>query len=163
MNSDRPPHFFRPAKSEDAQTIKDIARRVIVSDYTPFLGAGAVRDFIESGLADKEIDDGMEHCTLMVCDDRILGFAITDGPLLHLIMIDAACQNSGFGSKLLAYVEGLLFEAYETIRLQTFRENTQAVRFYLKHGWNVVEENVVPEMGKTMLSFEKTGHGKAVR
>lgn len=149
-------YSFRPAKPEDAQAVKEIARQVITSNYTPFLGAGAVRDFIESGQADREIDDGMTRCTLMICDGRITGFTITDGPLLHLIMVDTPYQNRGFGSKLLAHIEGALFGQYDTIRLQTFKENRPAVRFYLKNGWKIVEENAVPQIGKTMLSFEKT-------
>ncbi len=149
-------YSFRPAKSEDEQTIKDIARQVIMSNYTSFLGAEAVRNFIESGLSDKEINDGMEHCTLMICNNEIVGFSITNDSLLHLIMIDIACQNKEYGSKLLSYIEDVLFDKYETIHLQSFKENRQAVRFYLKNGWKIIEENPVPEIGKTMLLFEKS-------
>lgn len=146
---------LRPAEPEDAQTIKAIARRVIVSNYTPFLGLEAVRGFIDSGLSDQEIDDGMGSCTLMIRDGEIVGFAITKDSLLHLLMVDTACQNRGYGSKLLAHIESGLFGRHETIRLQTFRENAQAVRFYLKNGWRITQETPVLEMGKTMLSFEK--------
>ncbi len=152
-------YTFRPARAGDAQTVKEIARRVIERNYTPFLGAEAVRGFIDSGLSDQEIDDGLAHCTLMVCGERIVGFSITKGSLLHLIMVDTACQNRGYGSKLLAHIESSLFGQYETIHLQTFRENAQAVRFYLKNGWKITKETPVPEMGKTMLSFEKTRNG----
>ncbi len=152
-------YSFRPAKPEDAQTVREIARRVIESNYTPFLGAEAVRGFIDSGQADQEIDEGMAHCMLMVCGGAVMGFAITRDALLHLIMVDTACQNRGYGAKLLAYIEGELFEDYETIRLQTFKENAQAVGFYLKNGWRITQETPVPEMEKTMLSFEKTKNG----
>lgn len=70
-------YIFRPAKIEDAQTIKNIARRIITSSYTSFLGAEVIWDFIESGLSDKEIDDGMENCILMTRNDKIIGFSIT--------------------------------------------------------------------------------------
>ncbi len=150
---------LRPAEPEDAQTIKEIARRVIESNYTPFLGLEAVRGFIDSGLSDQEIDDGMGSCTLMIRDEGIVGFAITKDSLLHLIMVDTACQNRGYGAKLLAHIENILFGRYETICLQTFKENAQAVRFYLKNGWRITRETPVPEMGKTMLSFEKTRNG----
>ncbi len=151
-----PEYSFRSAKPDDVQAIKNVARQVITSNYTPFLGAEAVRGFIESGLSDKEIDDGMEQCTLMICNNEIVGFSITNDSLLHLIMIDTTCQNKGLGSRLLANIENSLFDKYDTIRLQTFKENTPAVRFYLKNGWKVVAENAVPEMGKMMLLFEKT-------
>ncbi len=136
-----------------------MARRVITSNYKPFLGVESVRNFIESGLSDKEIDDGMPHCTLMTCNERIIGFSITNDSLLHLIMIDTVFQDKGYGSNLLAYIENNLFDEYATIHLQSFKENTQAVRFYLKNNWKIMEEKVVPEIGKTILLFEKTKNG----
>ncbi len=155
LSSNQVKYSFRSAKSDDAQTVKNIARQVITSNYTSFLGTEVVRNFIESGLSDKEIDDGMKHCTLMICDEKIIGFSITNDSLLHLIMIDTACQNKGYGSKLLTYIENILFDKYAKIHLQTFKENTTAVRFYLKNNWRITEETAVPELGKTMLLFEK--------
>ncbi len=152
-------YSFRSATSDDAQAIKNMARQVIISNYTSFLGAEAVRNFIESGLSDREIDNGMKHCTLMICNEKIIGFSITNDSLLHLIMIDPSCQNKGCGSKLLAYIENILFDKYDTIHLQSFKENTQTVRFYLKNNWKIMEEKVVPEIGKTMLLFKKTRNG----
>jgi len=48
--------------TDDTHSLKDIAKRVIRLNYIPFLGADVVRDFIESGQADKEIDDGIHDC-----------------------------------------------------------------------------------------------------
>ncbi len=125
-------YSFRLAKPDDIQTIKNVARQVITSNYTSFLGEEAVQNFIGSGLSDKEIDNGMEHCTLMICNGGIIGFSIMNDSLLHLIMICTAFQNKGYGSKLLAYIEDVLFKEHKTIHLQSFKENIQAVRFYLK-------------------------------
>ncbi len=152
-------YSFRPATHDDAQTVKQVARRVITSNYTPFLGAEAVQSFIESGLADKEIDDGLARCTVMIADGGIVGFYITDGDLLHLIMVDTVRQNRGFGTMLLTHTESALFDKYDTIRLQTFKENAPAVGFYLKNGWQITAGTPVPEMDKTMLSFVKTKNG----
>ncbi len=146
---------FRAAQPEDVRKIKEIARQVITFNYTPFLGSEAVRDFITSGLSDKEIDDGLANCTLMIRNENIVGFSIVNNSLLHLIMISTPHQNKGFGSELLAHIESILFRQYETLRLQTFKENTPAVGFYLKNGWAIAEETIVPEIDKTMLSFEK--------
>ncbi len=159
VHPERMEYSFRPAGPDDVRTIREIAQRVIISNYTPFLGSGAVRAFIESGQSDREIDDGLENCTLMTGDGGVIGFAITDGPLLHLIMVDAACQNRGYGTELLAYVENMLFVKYPAIRLQTFEENRQAVRFYLRNGWKLAGKEALPEIGKTMLSFEKAKNG----
>ncbi len=150
-----PTTFFRRAEISDAPDIKTIAKRVIRANYTSFLGADAVAAFIESGMADKEIDDGLARCTIMTADGQIIGYAITDGALLHLIMIDVPFQSSGHGSRLLAYIENTLWDAYDRIYLQTFEENNQALGFYLKHGWHVASAESVPELGKTLLKLEK--------
>lgn len=146
---------FKPAYERDKQNIKDIARRVIFNNYTSFLGSNAVADFVMSGASDKEIDDGINNCVVMSNSGEIVSFAITFNDLLHLIMVDVPLQNLGYGSQLLAYVETKMFADYKCIHLQTFQENECAVKFYLKNGWKVIDKQTVPELGKTMLTFEK--------
>ncbi len=146
---------YRPATVDDAQSVKDIARRVIKTNYVSFLGADATTAFIESGMSDNEIDTGLDHCTLLIRDEQIIGFAITNAAVLHLIMMDPPFQNAGYGSKLLAHVENALFDRFDRIQLQTFQENALTVQFYLKHGWSICHQEEVPELNKTMLHFVK--------
>jgi GNAT superfamily N-acetyltransferase len=146
---------YRQATKDDAQYLKKIAKRVIKANYISFLGIDATTNFIESGMSDKEIDDGLDSCTLIICDGRTIGFAITNGAILHLIMIDVPFQNSGYGSRLLAYIEEKLFSNFDRIHLRTFQENTFTVEFYLKYGWKIFSQEIVPELNKTMLHFEK--------
>ncbi len=147
---------LRKATPQDAEAMKAIARRVIRHNYIPFLGAEAANAFIEGGLSDKEIDDGLGDCTTMLTGGDVVGFAITKDDLLHLIMVDVPFQGKGFGGLLLSHTEDGLFQKYGAIRLQTFQENADAVRFYLQKGWRVTGEEPVKEMGKTMLFFEKS-------
>lgn len=126
---------FCQASFEDSDVVKNIAKRVIYFNYTSFLGLDAVEEFISSGMSDKEIDDGLINCTVMILEDTIIGFTITKENLLHLIMIDVPYQNQGYGSELLAYIEAYLFSEYDEIHLQTFLKNKNALKFYLKNGW----------------------------
>jgi len=146
---------FRPATGSDVRAMKDIAKRVINANYAAFLGADSAAAFIDSGSPDREIDDGLASCTLMIHDERIIGFAVTDYDLLHLMMVDVPFQGSGYGSALLEHVEGTLFESFKRIRLQTFKNNTPAVNLYLKKGWMTYHEDFT-ESGLVMLSLQKT-------
>lgn len=107
-------------------------------------------------MADKEVEDGLDTCTVMFSNEEMIGFAITKEDLLHLVMIDTLYQNKGFGSKLLSQIENDLFRKYNLIRLQSFKENNNRVAFYQKNGWTTTDEVYVQDMGVTMLSFEKT-------
>lgn len=146
---------YRKATVQDLQTVKEIARRVILNNYKSFLGDMAVNQ-VESGMADKEVEDGLDTCTVMFSNEEMIGFAITKEDLLHLVMIDTLYQNKGFGSKLLSQIENDLFRKYNLIRLQSFKENNNRVAFYQKNGWTTTDEVYVQDMGVTMLSFEKT-------
>ncbi len=149
---------YKQATKEDAQSLKDIAKRVITTNYVSFLGKDTTTTFINSGMSDREIDDALDNCTTMLCDGKIVGFAITKHELLHLIMIDVPLQKRGYGSLLLAYIEEKQFLKFERICLQTFKENRAAVQFYLKNGWLISREERVTEINKTMLHFEKIRH-----
>lgn len=146
---------FRKIKPQEARWPKGIAQRVIRHNYTSFLGSEAVNAFIGNGMSDKEIDDGLDRCTVMLSDNVIIGFAITNTNLLHLIMVDVPFQGKGYGGKLLAHVENEMFGRHQSIRLQTFKENTSTLAFYQKYGWMITEEECVPELGKSMLHLQK--------
>ena len=135
--------------------IKAIAKRVIRLNYTPFLGTDAVQGFIESGQADKEIDDGIHNCTVLMGDAIPIGFAITKESLLHLIMIDTVFQRLGYGSKLLKHTEDMLFMRYDCIYLNSFKANTTASQFYFKNGWSLVQNDEKCETDDMMIKFEK--------
>jgi ribosomal protein S18 acetylase RimI-like enzyme len=147
--------LYRQATENDAQDLKDIAKRIINTNYVPFLGTDLTATFIESGMSDQEIDEGLTNCTLMMYNGQIIGFVITNKDILHLIMIDVPFQNAGHGSILLAYIEAELFLNYKCIYLQSFKDNELATQFYLKNGWILVSEEEVPELGKIMSQFEK--------
>lgn len=135
--------------------IKRIARNVICHNYTPFLGTDATASFIESGGSDQEIEEGINACLLLEEKGEITAFAMTRGNLLHLLMVDVPLQNAGHGEALLARIETEMFSRYERLCLQTFKENSAAIRFYVKHGWQIAGESIIPEMGVTMVQYEK--------
>lgn len=147
---------YRKADKKDAPTLKDIARRVVVTNYAPFLGEEMAKEFIASGASDAEIDDGLDNTIILEVGGQIVGFSLIKEDLLHLLMVDVPAQRHGYGQQLLQYAEGLLCQANSRIRLQTFKENTAAVTFYMKSGWRIVSEHWVPELGMVMLHMDKS-------
>ncbi len=125
---------IRSALPDDIPALKAIARNVIRHNYTSFLGTEATAAFIDSGMSDKEIEDGMESCAVLEEKGKVIAFAVTKENLLHLIMVDTPFQNAGYGRALLLHVENELFTRYSSICLQTFQENTAAAIFYLTTG-----------------------------
>lgn len=146
---------IRKAQVGDIPNLQAIAKRVILENYTPFLGQGNVAQYINSGQADTEIEDGIAHCYIMHRDEAVLGLAIVNDDILHLIMIDVPYQNKGYGAKLLAFIERQMFNHYPAIMLQTFEENSNTVRFYEKNGWRIKSAEYVDEMGMSMLHMGK--------
>lgn len=147
---------IRKANTSDIQALQEIARRVIINNYTSFLGYENVEYFIGSGQADKEILDGMEHCYIAGQGNTTIGFAVTNGSTLHLIMIDVPFQNKGHGAALLAFIEQKMFEDYPTIKLQTFEGNVNTVHFYEKKGWAIESVEYVEGMDMNMLHMQKS-------
>lgn len=147
---------LRKALPKDMSELKRIARNVIRHNYTPFLGIAAITSFIESGMSDNEVEGGIGNCLLLEKDDAIVAFSIVKENLLHLFMVDVPFQNAGHGEILLSHVEAEMFNQYERIRLQTFKENDGATRFYAKHGWQIAGQADIPETGITMVQYEKS-------
>lgn len=146
---------LRNATLRDANELKAIARRVIRVSYVPFIGAANAHAFIESGMADKEIDDNINECDIITAENICRGFTIIKANMLHLLMVDVPHQRKGYGTALLAHAEKKIFSKHTTAALQSFVENERAIRFYIKNGWKCAREEHVPEMNLRMAFFEK--------
>lgn len=151
--------MFRKAAPNDIPSLEALARSVIRHNYTPFLGEDAVESFIGGGASDAEIEKGFERCVIFAENGDIIGFAITDNDILHLIMIAVEHQNNGHGAKLLAHVEKQMFTDFDSIRLQSFSDNHATNEFYRKHGWALANEQPQDDSPIRVLHFEKRRRG----
>lgn len=147
--------MFRKATPNDIPSLKALARSVIRHNYTPFLGEDAVESFIGSGASDEEIEKGLERCVLLLESGDIVGFAITDDDILHLIMVAVEHQNKGYGAKLLAYIEEQMFTDFDSIMLQSFADNHATNEFYQKYGWTLANKQPKDDSPIRVLHFEK--------
>lgn len=151
---------IRKAEVADLPRVQEVARRTIDKCYRSFLGDQGVDWFINSGQADREQEQGLSHCDVLLDDGTIVGFSIYFTDLIHLMMVDVRHHRSGLGSRLLSHCEGQLFAGGNKIlRLETFDGNIQAINFYNKHGWTPVGEAEDEEHGFVRVFFEKRESG----
>lgn len=79
--------------------------------------------------------------------------------VIHAFVIDPKNQHKGFGKKLLVYCEQYARDnKYESIRLDSFKKNDMANRFYQKFGYaniGTVIFNQKPEGNREYYCYEK--------
>lgn len=133
----------------------EIALRTMRRCYPPFLGAGAVEEYIRTGSTERYLKDNVANCHVLLLEDAIVGMAVCRGHLLDLLMIDPDHHRKGCGRLLMTAVEERLFQACERIELESFESNDIANTFYRRTGWQEVERYVDPESGFRKIRFAK--------
>lgn len=79
-------------------------------------------------------------------DGALLGFiSIMKRQFIGALFVTRAAQGYGVGSALIEKAKTL----YPILLLEVYKENANAVGFYLKHGFNAVAEQPHPETGQT--------------
>jgi len=154
---------IRPAGENDRDALVALAICTIRTNYIPFLG----RDTIETWIADGEVTDHVDThlgtCRVAERDGDIIGFCVTKGPLIELLMVAPAHQRRGIGRVLLADAEALLFAEHAAIRLESFADNSAANAFYMNQGWQEDELVTGQESGIRTIGFAKRRAARSTR
>lgn len=147
---------IRKAQHDDLSAIQSIARRTIDQCYRSFLGDESVDWYINNGESDKELAQNLENCDVLLKGDVISAFAIYFEDLIHLMMVDVNLHRGGLGAILLNHAEQQLrASGIETLRLETFEGNQQAINFYLKNGWTIAKKEKDADFDFVRVCFEK--------
>jgi len=147
---------IRKALSHELKTVQNLARHTIDKSYRSFLGDEGVDAFINSGESDKVVASNFERCYVLTDDENVRAYCIYSDDLIDIMMVDYEYHRQGFGTQLLSYVETQLFcLGHATIRLETFKGNQLAIKFYLKNDWTIVREEADEEYGFVRVFFEK--------
>ncbi|HEX8630610.1 MAG TPA: GNAT family N-acetyltransferase [Catenuloplanes sp.] len=145
---------LRPASPEDAEPIADLflAARTASMSYLPRLHTDAeTRWWISNVVL-------VEH-EVQVAEDAasgdILGFAAVGGEWLEHLYVLPAAQGNGCGTRLLRHV---VEHSTGEVSLHVFQRNTDARRFYERHGFAVVSEGdgSLNEEGEPDLTYRWT-------
>jgi putative acetyltransferase len=126
--------IIRQARPDDIPALARIAAAGYRSTFLPILGeqglALRAADFFQQRFAD-------EIHWLHVGEDgagRMQGFHQVKDGLLVMLFLDPALVGQGLGAILLRHAE-----AQGAVRLECFRDNTGARRFYEREGWRYAE------------------------
>jgi GNAT superfamily N-acetyltransferase len=82
-----------------------LQRASLVETYEPFLGRAAVEDFIAGGNVERYFEERWEQSTVATVRGEIVGVAVREGALLHLVWVKPSIRSKGVGSALMEIVE----------------------------------------------------------
>ena len=150
---------IRPAGENDRDVLVALAISTARTNYTPFLGRDAIETWIAGGGVTDHVDTHLGACRVAERDGDIVGFCVTKGPLIDLLMVAPAHQRRGIGRVLLADAEARLFAEHAAIRLESFADNPAANAFYMSQGWQPDELVTAQDTGIRTIGFVKRRAG----
>ncbi|MCK8080402.1 GNAT family N-acetyltransferase [Vibrio sp. 1CM24A] len=111
---------------------------------------------INSGESDKEVEKQLSNCVVLESNNQIQGYCAFENDFVHILMVSPNIQRSGFGATLLKHVENEMSTfGHQHYRLETFKGNEQAIKFYLKNGWSIDREETDEEFGFVRVYLSK--------
>ncbi len=149
--------IIRKAKSADLKDLQEIAKRTIRRSYNAFSKNKDqnMDNYVSKGMSDKQIEKNLKYCDLMEISGKIIGFAISIGSSVNLLLIDYSFHRLGYGKQLLNYIEGKLKQLRPTAKLETFDGNQYALNFYRKNNWKIIDTVNDINTGLTKIQLEK--------
>ena len=146
---------IRPAGENDRDALVALVICTIRTNYIPFLGRDAIETWIAGGGVTDHVDTHLGACRVAERDGDIVGFCVTKGPLIELLMVAPAHQRRGIGRVLLADAEARLFAEHVAIRLESFADNSAANTFYVSQGWQPDGRVTGQDTGIRTIGFGK--------
>jgi|TARA_Y100001960_G_C14348532_1_gene668353 ribosomal protein S18 acetylase RimI-like enzyme len=147
--------IIRKANVADLKALQEIAKRTIRRSYNAFNKSKSMDSYISKGMTDKEIAKNLKYCDLMEISGKIIGFAISIGSYVNLLMIDYSFHKLGYGKQLLNYIESKLKKLRPTAHLETYEGNDYALNFYKKNNWKIIKSENDNNTGLKRIHLEK--------
>ena len=154
---------IRPAGENDRDVLVALATCTARTNYTPFLGRHAIEAWIARAGVTDHVDPHLGTCRVAERDGGIVGFCVTKGPLIDLLMVAPTHQRRGIGRALLADAEARLFAEHPAIRLESFADNPAANAFYMSQGWQPGELVADRDTGIRTIGFAKRRAARSAR
>jgi ribosomal protein S18 acetylase RimI-like enzyme len=147
---------LRKGLRADLEELIALARETISQRYALFLGKEVVDTYLQSGAVEHYVGENLADCTVLVSDNTIAGYAVAQHDLIDLMMIEIRRQRCGLGTILLHHMEEELFQVHDSLRLESFRENSTANSFYRKNGWLESRVFADEQTGVEKIEFRKS-------
>lgn len=146
---------IRASATPDTDALNELLRRTIRTSYSGFLGSEAVEAYIGSGAVETFTTETVERGSVVTLGDDIAGYGVDTSNQVDLLVIDERFHRLGLGTRMLAHLERRLFEKFDLLTLESFRDNDAANAFYLSKGWRKVREYREQEYGVAMVEMRK--------
>ena len=145
----------RKVTLEDIPQLKEMVRNTTRHCYADFIRPDLFEDYMNKGNSDKYIDRDSDKCYLAVEEGKNVGMFIMNQDELFMIAVNHEYLREGYGSKILAHVERELFKTNDIIKLETIVENTRAINFYKKQGWELYKTEPYEPLQITVAYMRK--------
>lgn len=86
----------------------------------------------------------MSETFIYEIENKIKGFiSVINNEFIGALFVDINCQGLGVGSELINYV----VKEYNKLSLAVYKENKNAVEFYISKGFKIIKEQIDEETG----------------
>jgi len=143
---------IRLAASEDFEKVTEITHLTIKAIYPDYYPAGAVDFFIKHHSPQKiknDIDNRLVY--VLEVDGTVMGTVTVNRNSINRLFVLPSFQGKGYGRSLMDFAEKLIFETYETARIDA---SFPAKGMYLKRGYAGVEYNIIKTDNGNFLCYD---------
>lgn len=86
----------------------------------------------------------MSETFIYEIENKIKGFiSVINNEFIGALFVDINCQGLGVGSELINYI----VKEYNKLSLAVYKENKNAVEFYISKGFKIIKEQIDEETG----------------
>ncbi len=151
-------YTIRKATDFDKAAVLALGRNTVDVYERTHLGDEMADNYIHSGACDRALSAIYDNATVILDDDRVIGFLFTHENEIQGLSVDPLYWGKGIAQKLVAYASQHLFKGYDQIQLECFVTSPRANRFYQKMGF--VNCGVVEGEGGNRTLYKRNIAGK---
>jgi ribosomal protein S18 acetylase RimI-like enzyme len=138
--------LIRHANSDEREAIRNLVQLVVNEVY--------------GEMSPAQIDDeDWSLAWVADSDTKIVGMVLTHDRWISDLWVLCEHRGLGIGQRLLAQGEAeIIGRGHRALRLRVAKSNQRAVRFYLRHGWQITMEYAHEKAPITMVEMKKLNH-----
>ncbi len=147
---------IRQATKADFDAIIEMCKSSLQVTYGSFLDEEDMKPWSEGDEIDKYVRSALGNLLVAVDCDGISGVAGVEGDLIGLLWVAIEKRGEGIGADLIEAAEEMIRKnGHKKVRVEVFEPNTDAIRFYERHGWAKREAYPDPTAGVNKVLMVK--------
>ncbi len=151
-------YSIRKANTNDTKILIDIAEKVTEYNFKSFIDITIIDEYIKNKEAEKLIKNHIKQTDTLIDKDtsNIIGFCVWDKPQIQMLMIHPLFQGTGAAGYFINEMVKDKFKTYNTLYLESFKENSRANSYYEKMGWDKYKTRLDEELNLNRVYYKKT-------